>query len=291
VVPQVLSPLVKGLGREGTLPDPGRVRLANTQDGIELVRADPQTGAYAAGRGVGGGDERIGAVVHIQEDTLGAFEQDRPPLLKGIIQEQRHIPDKGAELLGIGRILPNDRFRFEEFFAMVSEQDVLFFYIVFDLGPQEPGVEKVTDLDPLPVGLVHVGRADAPAGGPDLLFALLLPQAFDHGVVRKDEVGIGADEDVVPDLDPHVLQDLFFPQEGFRTDDHAVAQQAEFAAVQDTGGDQVKDHLAAVDIDGVAGVMPPLIAGHDIEGLGEQIRDLALAFIPPLHADNGDIAH
>src|SRR5215467_10129117 len=38
----------------------------------------------------------------------------------------------------------------------------------------------------------------------------------------------------------------------------------------------------------MAGVVPSLIARHNIEPFGEQIDDLALAFIPPLGADDCD---
>ena len=46
------------------------------------------------------------------------------------------------------------------------------------------------------------------------------------------------------------------------------------------------------DLDGVARVVPTLVAGDDIEALGEQINDLAFAFVSPLSADDDyDLGH
>ena len=49
------------------------------------------------------------------------------------------------------------------------------------------------------------------------------------------------------------------------------------------------EHKRSVaDLYGVTGVVPPLIPGHDVEMLGEEIDDLAFAFIAPLGADYHD---
>ena len=53
--------------------------------------------------------------------------------------------------------------------------------------------------------------------------------------------------------------------------------------------DEFLINAVASDDDRVAGVMTTLIAGDDIEVRREQIDDLALAFIPPLGADDCEI--
>ena len=45
------------------------------------------------------------------------------------------------------------------------------------------------------------------------------------------------------------------------------------------------------DNEGVAGVVTALEAYHDIGALRQPIDDLTLAFVAPLGADDGDIAH
>ena len=58
------------------------------------------------------------------------------------------------------------------------------------------GVEEVLDPDAVAGELVHVGRADAALGGPDLLAA---EEPLHHGVelavVRHDQVGVAGDAD------------------------------------------------------------------------------------------------
>ena len=60
---------------------------------------------------------------------------------------------------------------------------------------------------------------------------------------------------------------------------------------QDAAGNQLQDELAIADAHRMPGVMPALIAGHDVEALGEKVDDFALAFVAPLGSQNDDIAH
>ena len=69
---------------------------------------------------------------------------------------------------------------------------------------------------------------------------------------------------------------------------HAVADEAAHLIAQDAGGNQRQDGLLAADHQRVAGVVPALEARHGRGALGEQIDDLALAFIAPLGADDDD---
>ena len=43
----------------------------------------------------------------------------------------------------------------------------------------------------------------------------------------------------------------------------------------------MQDELLAVDGHRVTGVVPPLVAGDDVESLGQQVDNLSLAFVPP----------
>ena len=54
---------------------------------------------------------------------------------------------------------------------------------------------------------------------------------------------------------------------------------------------QVRDELLAVDHQRVAGVGAAAVAHDDVGALGEQVDDLALAFIAPLGADDDDDGH
>ncbi len=49
--------------------------------------------------------------------------------------------------------------------------------------------------------------------------------------------------------------------------------------------------MAVLEPDRMAGVVAALIAHHPVEGRAEEIDDLPLALIPPLHPDDDDIGH
>ena len=52
------------------------------------------------------------------------------------------------------------------------------------------------------------------------------------------------------------------------------------------GRQQVQHERFVADLNRMAGVVPALIAGDDIEMFGQEINDLAFAFITPLSADD-----
>ena len=49
--------------------------------------------------------------------------------------------------------------------------------------------------------------------------------------------------------------------------------------------------VAIGELDRVTGVVPALVADDDVEGGAEEIDDLPLALVPPLHADHDHIGH
>ena len=108
-------------------------------------------------------------------------------------------------------------------------------------------------------------------------------------MVRQDQVGAIADEQPPLDIDAEALQLVHFGEERRRVDDDAVADQAGDAGMQDARGNQVEHELLAADVDGVAGVVAALVAADDREVRGQQIDDLALAFVAPLGAQHGDV--
>ena len=45
------------------------------------------------------------------------------------------------------------------------------------------------------------------------------------------------------------------------------------------------------ELDGVPGVVAAVVAGDDVEAVGQQVDDLALAFVAPLPAEHRDDSH
>ena len=98
-----------------------------------------------------------------------------------------------------------------------------------------------------------------------------------------------ADQHAVADVDAVLRQLVHFGEQRIRIDHDAVADDAGDAAMQDTGRDEAQDELGAVDVDGMAGVVPALIARHDRKMRGEKIDDLAFPFISPLRTKDSYI--
>ena len=152
------------------------------------------------------------------------------------------------------------------------------------------GVHQIADANAAAADLVLVGRADAARRRADL--PLAAPRFAEHvelAVIRQDEMRLVADQQPVADLDAQARQLVDLGEERLRIDDHAVADDAGDALVQDAGRNEVQDELAPADIHRMARVVAALIAGHDGKMRGHQIDDLAFAFVSPLRAEHDDV--
>ena len=232
-------------------------------------------------------------MIEVEKGPLGPFEEDALAELHPLVEKLRDVPEIGAELLGPAGILPVDRLGVEGRQSGGPEQGVLGGDVVDDLLAQDPQVGQVPGPDAQAGRLVLIGRADAAAGRPDLLVAApVLGDLLGQGVPGHDEVRAAADRDAVgAGGDPLGLEVARLLEEGGRRDDQPVPDDAERPGVEDARGDEMKDDLPAADPDRVAGVMPALVSGDDVEGRCQQVDDLALAFVSPLGSENEQIGH
>ncbi len=165
-----------------------------------------------------------------------------------------------------------------------------------DLGPQffgeQLGLHQVGHAQTGARGLVAVGRTDAALGRADFRVALAQLALFiERAVIRQDEVRAVADQQIPADLDSDLAQAVDLADERDRIDDDAVADHADFAAPQNAGGNEVQDVFFAAVNDGVPGVVAALGADDDVGVLGQDVDDLAFAFIAPLGADENRVCH
>ena len=160
-----------------------------------------------------------------------------------------------------------------------------------DLLLEDLLVEQVLDADPEPRGLVGVAGADAAAGGADLQLAELdLARVVEQHVVGHDQVRVGRDPQRAG-VDVAAAQIVELVGQDLRVDHDPVADHAQLARVQDARRHQVQLPGLAVADDRVAGVVAALEADDRVRPLGEQVGDLALAFVAPLGADDHDSRH
>ena len=156
---------------------------------------------------------------------------------------------------------------------------------------QVVGVEQVMHADADAIDLIRVGRADATAGGADLVLA---EEAFGHlvegAVVGGDDVR-GLAHQQVGAVDAAGFQAVDLLEEHLRVHDHAVADHRGEVRVDDAGGQQVQGVRLVADHHAMARVVAAVEA-CDIIDLGtDQIGRLAFTLIAPLGTNKNNSRH
>src|SRR5699024_1089643 len=139
--------------------------------------------------------------------------------------------------------------------------------------------------------LVHVGGADAAAGGADRPLAQeALGDLVEGLVVGRDDVRVGADPQpggVHPARGEHL--DLL--EQRTEMDHHAVADDRGDPRREDAGGKELELELLPVDDHGVAGVVTAVGLDHVVDPFTEEVGGLALPLVTPLGSDDHDGGH
>ena len=161
------------------------------------------------------------------------------------------------------------------------------------LALQPLGLEQIAHPDAPARDLVLVGRSDAPSGGADgRLAQRALPQEIELLVPGEDDVRVQADlEPRAVELEVALLELVDLAHQHRGVDHHPIADHAGLSLVQDPRGDQVQHRLLAAHHEGVTGVVATLEADDDLDMLGEEIHQLALALITPLRTHHDDVRH
>ena len=154
----------------------------------------------------------------------------------------------------------------------------------------DSGLARSPDADAAPGDLVLVRRSDAPRRRSDLPLApACLAQQVELTVIRKNQMGLVADEQPATDIDPCLRELVDLGEKRLRVDYDTVADDAGDPFVQNPRRQQPQHEFAPVGVDGVTRVVPTLISRHDFEIWREQIDDLALPFVAPLRAEHRDV--
>ena len=85
------------------------------------------------------------------------------------------------------------------------------------------------------------------------------------------------------------LERVHFLAEHGRVHDHAVADKADLARVQNARGNQVQDIFFTAHNDGVPGVVAALETDNVLGLGGQKVHQLAFAFVAPLRPHNDHI--
>ena len=225
-------------------------------------------------------------MVHIEQRPLGSLEQHRPPFADFLVEETSRIGKIGKDARGQRQISVGHFGGRVELGVRNGSREPFFLDKFTTLGAEALRVGQVTEPQPPAAHLILVGRADSFGCGPDLPlspgpFAGLL-----HGaMVGQDHMRMVADPQPVARLEACLAQGIQLFDKRFRVKDHSRAQYGGLFRTQHSAGEQLKDQLFVFMDYGMPGVGATLVARNDIEKLGEDIDDLALAFVSPLCAD------
>ena len=245
----------------------------------------PGADARPAGHGVGRRDERIGAVVEVEEHGLRALEQHVLARLQRVVDEAHGV---GDHRLDPGRVhvevVAGDLVgRQREAVVDLGQDLVLLLHHQVELLAEDLRVEEVLHPQADAGGLVGVGGADAALGRAELVAAEEpLAHAVELLVVRHDQVGVAAHPQAGGGVDAPGLEAVDLVEEHLGVDDDAVADDVDDLRVEDAARDQLEGVGLPVDDDGVAGVVAALVADDHRHLLGEEVGQLALALVPPL---------
>src|SRR6185437_2421175 len=186
---QPLADVVGQLGRERPAADARCIRFCNPQNIMQVMRAYSSAGGRGAGDAVGGRDERIGAVVDVEERALRTLEQQVLARAVRVVQSARHVGDELREPR-------RERQRFVQGFlkadlflvVKILEDKIMELEQLAELLCEARGVEEILQADRAPRHLVLVGRADAAAGSADLALALRrFARVIERRVIGKNQ--------------------------------------------------------------------------------------------------------
>jgi len=283
---QEVAFVAEKLGREGTIADTRSVGLEHAEDAADLLRRNAAVAEHAGHRGEARGDERICAVVDIEQCALGTLGQHFLVVDEQLMQESGHV----HHLIALQGLLVAP-----EELELVGQILVLTFHFLDEqIGRDENGVDllhefvvgetQITDSDSQAIDHVHVGRPDAATGGTDLGSL----QSIEFSMERENDRTAGRNAQPVGIVDADSLleqrPDLSFQRFGIH--DHTRTDQVRRMRIEDSGRNQMQDDLLAVLVNGVAGVVAALEAENIVVVCREEIADLALALVAVLKTEN-----
>ena len=286
---QELAHLIEQLGREGASTHAGGVRLLNTDHAGDAGRAHTRTDARAAGGRVGGGHERVGAVVNVQEGCLAALHQQGLTLVQRLVQQLGGVHNHRLQTLSVRHEVLDD-FVDLNVAAVVDlhQQFVLLTQCALNLLTQNRLVQDVLNTHAEATNLIHVGGADTAAGGADSALAEETLGHLVHGlVVGCDQVCVSGNLQA-GGVCTACLKAVNLSEQSFGVNNHAVTNHGDGVIAQNTRGQQLQLKLLAVHHHGVTGVVTAVGLDHVVYAGAEQVGCLTLTLIAPLGAHNHD---
>src|ERR1051326_3967588 len=277
---------VEQLRREWAFADAAAVCLVHADRPSEPSRTDARALQQAGDGAVGARHVGIGAVVQIEQGGMSTFEHDLAASGDCFVDQRLGLGDVRLQTFGVREVLVRNRISVRTGDAYGGQFVVLAVQDEAQLLAERRGIQEVADAQANAASLVHIGWADAAAGGAEAAFlARLLLRAVGRLVVGHDEMGGGADaQPGGVDLAGAQLVELGYQQA--RVYRHAWPDDAQRARVENARRNQVDGEPTLLVDHGVAGIRAAVAADHQVRFARQQVDDFAFALIPPVAADN-----
>ena len=229
-------------------------------------------------------------MIDVEQRRLRALQQDRSSGGSFLVKKVAGISYERSETFYKFRSFVKDLLSIQRLSAIGLDETVGVFQVALNARTQHLRRQSIRDPNTPAAGFVFVRGPDpAQCRANPFITQTLFAGVIQRAMIRKNQMRARTDLHSLRRYhNPLSHQSIGFFEEGFRIDHHAVAQHARFSLVHDAGRQQVEHKGLVTDLNRMARVMPALITGDDVEALGEQVDNLALAFIAPLGADDRD---
>jgi hypothetical protein len=223
-------------------------------------------------------------VVDVEQRALRTLIQDVTTFLAHVVQDGGDVIDHRADELAIGQRVVQHGLEVDRLgLQPLGEDEVVVLDGGLDLLGQLVRVHQVGHAHAAASHFVFVRRANAATGGADgRLAGGDLARLIHSDVVRHDQRRGRADLQARTHFHALRFQLFDFLLQRLRRQHHAVADQAQRVVAQDARGNQVQHGLLAANDQRVAGVVTALETSDGFDAFGQQVDDLALAFVAPL---------
>ena len=207
--------------------------------------------------------------------------------MHGRIQFDGRIGNVGFEPFGEFPVLRADRGRVQFGRAVHPQSLVGFGHMVANPLLKICG-EHVGHAQAAPGGFVGIGRANATAGGADIILAAGGFKGFIQRLMGGgDEMGGIRDAQALRGSgDARLTKHVHFFKQGARVDHHAIAQHSRYLRVDDTRREQVQFKNVRPHRNSVTGIIAAVIAGADVCMGCEPVDNTAFSLVPPLCTNN-----
>ena len=281
------------LARERPLADARDVRLRDTEHLVDPIRADPEAHGRAGRDRARRGDERIRAVIEVEQRALRALEEDALAVAQRPVDEERRVGDVRREPLRVLRGTPRRPPRRANGSSSYTRWSQTFFSTTASSSFWRRifGSRRSWTRIPIRVALsAYAGpipRRVVPIWSRPRRRSRAPSSATCHGMIRCAFPETNSRPSVSCPRDSRSSSSEIRTA-GSTTQPAPIAERLP----GDDPGRDLADLVGLVlDDDRVARVRATLVTADEVGLLGEQVDDLALALVAPLRADDDGRGH